>query len=644
MIIPVGHEQRSVRNVPWITVTIFGICLAAFLLTLGPDRRANRESIELFAEIGEIYLVQPSLEIDPEIEDMLLDGLGVDENQREVFKQTLSEQSMASGRSDRSDSQARLDQLVRRFWDVYRGSPLYRFGVVPAHMSLVSLVTHQFLHGGWGHLFGNLLFLYLAAPYIEDRWGMPLFGAFYLISGVVAALFWAFRYPELNAPLVGASGAIAGVMGAFLICFGTSKIKFFYWFGIIWGTFDAPAWLMLPLWLAIEVVSGRTMDVLAQGEGGGCVAHWAHVWGFIFGMAAAAVIGYFGIDRKLASAATLEAREDHDAGHVDRAYEVYREGRTDEAVEKLRSALQKDDADVDAALALWNICRKEGRVAEATPVMLGVVQQAARTGDDDGLVSHWEVMLDAAPTLETEAVTALRIAETLVRAGRGHTLLETFERVRISDADQTPPRVLARLAALAAEYDASTAPKLLDAALASDELPRDLRTELEAMAERSIRREEPPVEQEPTTGLVELRPADRLRVVEAVPRSLDETSLVIELGDGQRRLAMSSVRAVAVGAVAQAEQRPFLIIDLLLDPPWESGGDLRVVRLRSTGFDPTGLVGGDNAMAAFHMVVRRILGSSKATPLPDELTVQAPSSRTYTSIDSYQQEVLGVMG
>ena len=109
------------------------------------------------------------------------------------------------------------------------------------------------------HLLGNLLFLVLAAPHVEERWGPVLFGVFYLLSGVVAALFWALRYPGLDTSLVGASGAIAGVMGAFLVCFGGSKIKFFYWFGIIWGTFRAPAWLMLPLWLAIEVISGRAM-------------------------------------------------------------------------------------------------------------------------------------------------------------------------------------------------------------------------------------------------------------------------------------------------------------------------------------------------------------------------------------------------
>ena len=130
---------------------------------------------------------------------------------------------------------------------------------------------------------------------------IPVERVYALVFGIGAALAHVAASPYSPVPTVGASGAIAGLMGAFLICFGTSKIRFFYWFFIIWGTFEAPAWLMLPLWLAMEVVSGRSMDVLSQGDGGGGVAHWAHVWGFIFGTALAWAIGLLGIDGRLAA-------------------------------------------------------------------------------------------------------------------------------------------------------------------------------------------------------------------------------------------------------------------------------------------------------------------------------------------------------
>ena len=502
MIIPYGHETKRVQGLPWVTIVIFVLCLAVFVLTLGASSRFARESEVLFSEITETYLAQPELALNPELEEILFQRLGVDENQRDVFLQSVA--AAAPGRGDVT-TQQEFDALSQRFWSVYKASPHYRFGVVPREMSPVNLVTYQFLHGGWGHLLGNLLFLYLAAPIIEDRWGRTLFLTFYLLAGVVAALFWAFRYPELNVPLVGASGSIAGVMGAFLICFGTSKIRFFYWFFIIWGTFEAPAWLMLPLWLIMEVISGRTMDVLSQGDGGGGVAHWAHVWGFIFGMAFAWVIGVFGLGQRLAERSTAQTAESSGGSRLERAP---------------RQNQRSDAVSMPANL-----------ISDTTPDI------------------------------------ARRPSEK-----------------RRQEIDET------------------------------------------------------------AGSSVELRPAERLRLVEVVPRSLDGTSLVYEVMQGNRRIDLSSIEAVGGGAVAGEGKPPFLIVDLLLDSPSDRSGDLRVLRFRSTSFDPRSLVGGDDVMAAFLHLLKRILSASGALPLPDEATIQAPSRRSYSSIEEYQQRVLGVMG
>ena len=148
-----------------------------------------------------------------------------------------------------------------------------------------TLITYQFLHGGFLHLFGNLFFLFLAGPFIEDVWGRPVFAAFYLTAGALSALMFALRYPELDEPLIGASGAVAGVMGAFLVRYWKTRIRFLYFFiPFRPGTFTAPAWLMLPLWFARELVFAQAWDVASPGTGGGGVAHWAHVWGFAFGL------------------------------------------------------------------------------------------------------------------------------------------------------------------------------------------------------------------------------------------------------------------------------------------------------------------------------------------------------------------------
>ena len=129
----------------------------------------------------------------------------------------------------------------------------------------------MFLHGGWLHLFGNLLLLFLTGPFIEDRWGRPAFLAFYLAAGLAAAGLFVARFPELSLPLIGASGAIAGCMGAFLVRFFRTRMQYFYWFGIFVGTFSAPAWLMLPLWFGNELLMARVSEAVAPLGGSGVI-------------------------------------------------------------------------------------------------------------------------------------------------------------------------------------------------------------------------------------------------------------------------------------------------------------------------------------------------------------------------------------
>ena len=156
--------------------------------------------------------------------------------------------------------------------------------------------SHQFLHGGWMHLVFNMWFLWLTACNLEDRWGRLVFLPFYLASGIAGALAHRWFNAGSGTPMVGASGAIAGAMGGFLVIFASTPIRFFYllWLGLRpkWGTFEARAIVMLPLWLLVEVLSG----VFARGSG---TAHWAHVGGFAFGAAVAGAVRVSGLDEKL---------------------------------------------------------------------------------------------------------------------------------------------------------------------------------------------------------------------------------------------------------------------------------------------------------------------------------------------------------
>jgi rhomboid family protein len=155
-----------------------------------------------------------------------------------------------------------------------------RAGPVPSE-EYGTLVTAQFLHGSWLHLIGNMLFLWIFGDNVEDLMGHGRFLVFYLLVGAAAVLAHAVVQPASTVPLVGASGAIAGVLGAYLILFPRARIISLVTFGFFLRTVAVPAVLFLPLWFAMQFVYG----VASLGSQAEAVAWWAHVGGFVAGVA-----------------------------------------------------------------------------------------------------------------------------------------------------------------------------------------------------------------------------------------------------------------------------------------------------------------------------------------------------------------------
>ena len=141
------------------------------------------------------------------------------------------------------------------------------------------LITSMFLHGGWMHLIGNMWFLWIFGNNVEDSMGRLRFAAFYLLTGLAAALGQVVADPDSIIPMVGASGAISGVMGAYLILYPRVKVYALIPIFIFFTSIALPAWAMLGYWFLIQLVSG----LFADGEMGG-VAFWAHIGGFIAGV------------------------------------------------------------------------------------------------------------------------------------------------------------------------------------------------------------------------------------------------------------------------------------------------------------------------------------------------------------------------
>ncbi len=142
----------------------------------------------------------------------------------------------------------------------------------------VGFFTHMFLHGGFMHLAGNMLFLYIFGDNMEDELGHIPFLVFYVICGFAAAYLQYLPAPTSQIPMVGASGAIAGVMGGYLLLFPKARVDIFIFFIVFFRILPIPSFIVLGVWMAIQVVNGVATPL----DGGG-TAYWAHVGGFIAG-------------------------------------------------------------------------------------------------------------------------------------------------------------------------------------------------------------------------------------------------------------------------------------------------------------------------------------------------------------------------
>ena len=154
------------------------------------------------------------------------------------------------------------------------------YSLRPAYFHFANVITAMFVHANWLHVLGNMLFLWVFGDNVEDILGHGKFLAFYLLCGIAAGMAQVFMDPYSRVPMVGASGAIAGVMGGYLMKFPRSRVLMITWFIFIF-TFELPAWAMLIYWFALQLFGG--FGAVEEASQGG-VAFFAHVGGFVSGM------------------------------------------------------------------------------------------------------------------------------------------------------------------------------------------------------------------------------------------------------------------------------------------------------------------------------------------------------------------------
>jgi membrane associated rhomboid family serine protease len=296
MLIPLRHENMQGRRWPIIT---FGIIALNVLIFLGTHWTIDKQGPELGQVKIHLLLLSamhPELKVPDKAQEFVTSiqtknpplWKEAQNPNRSVFDAWDAKIRM---QDDSFNLQQEMDSLGDSYAELSSASILNKYAFIPAHPTLVGLLAANFLHGGWLHLIGNMWFLWLAGAILEDTWGRVIYPVFYMVAGVLAFQVHAMANVGSFTPVLGASGAIAGLMGAFLVRFPTTKIEMGYLLFFRFVRFKMAAYWLLPLWLLMEVLYGT---VFGQSSG---VAHWAHVGGFAFGALIALAVQKSGLEQ-----------------------------------------------------------------------------------------------------------------------------------------------------------------------------------------------------------------------------------------------------------------------------------------------------------------------------------------------------------
>ena len=382
MIIPIGHEDQQVKRLPWVTIALVIANVAVFILTSQVAQQQAAETRARAQEIVRYVATHPHLTLPSELRGV-------------IRQEPLPPDHSLTGLAE---EQAKLNGMAAELRASAKRSVFWTYGYIPADPSLLALFTCMFLHAGWMHLLGNMLFLWLVGGSLEDRWGRVCFSVFYIASGVVAALIHGAMIPQSHVPMVGASGAIAGLMGAFLVRLAATRIRFFYWFIIFRGTFTMPAYVALPFWLLQQFSMARS------GAGGG-MAVWAHIGGFLFGAAIALVIWLSGFEAKILAPAVAKKTSWNASEQLTAALGMLDGGNVDGSIHNLVALLTKSPNNIEARATLVGAFAKKGDTASAGRESGRLVSAYLAARDMEGalaaLEEHRRAYPDVAPSMRS---------------------------------------------------------------------------------------------------------------------------------------------------------------------------------------------------------------------------------------------------
>jgi membrane associated rhomboid family serine protease len=512
LVIPIAQVDNVVRRQPWVSYTLLAvnIVLSTVLMVVFHRPTLMAAAEQRVDEVVREVSSRPYLSVPPRLTPWL-----APEVLRELAERRKGWRGVTLDAAQVAREQAHVNELAEEALAALEALPARRLGYIPAAHSFWRIWSALFVHGGWLHLLGNMLFLFLVGPFVEDRYGRFLFAALYLLSGAAATSAHAYLQPVSQVPLIGASGAIAGVMGAFLIRLAWAKIRFLMLpipiIPAIRIYFTLPAFVVLPLWLGEQVLAIR------QSGGQSGVAYAAHIGGFAFGALFAIALRLMRLEETWINPAIEKATTTVRHPALEAAIDARAKGDLVVAERNLQRLLADEPDNVDgwaealeqglaggrpalvgdALSRLIELYQRMGETALGAQLLhdrrwatvgrlpvrayMSLAAFAGKLGDGRAALDLYQSAVDAAPSELTALRALLKRGEILTAAGNVRAAREALSQARSHPACRGP------WLDLVAKGESTLPP-----------LPRGATIEEEAVVERGGRPGPPPLPRPPT--------------------------------------------------------------------------------------------------------------------------------------------------
>lgn len=370
LVVPIGREQAVLQRHAWVTYALIALNVLAFLFVGTGSSDAERGSLMRSWHETISYLKdRPYLQVPWQIADLMPPAI----RQRTPAPPSIEDWKAAKEQKVADDMAAELRQK-------YDAASDLRLAYIPAINSIPTIFTSMFMHAGLFHLLGNMLFLFATAPFIEDVFGRILFTVLYLSGGVIATLGFAWRYPDSLVPLVGASGAIAAVMGAYLVRFTLSRLQFLFVpiiFLPFWNfRFSLPSLVVLPVWFLEQIVS-----IPAEGDSG--VAVTAHVAGFAYGLLFAFIVRLSRVEQRFIKPAIEKQIASYADPRLERGVAAFHRGDFETAKREVKALLAEQPKHIDALRLALDLATRDADSQAIDAVATRLLDGYAATNDKD---------------------------------------------------------------------------------------------------------------------------------------------------------------------------------------------------------------------------------------------------------------------